>query len=329
MSTTVEVNLEVKSILPIRFSPWKQWAMLLLSLGKIKVSLLVTITSAAGYLLATGQAGAGMLLPAVAVFLQAFGSCSLNQYQERAIDASMERTRNRVLPSKRLTPKVALTISLAEIVLGSLLLLFALNPLTFLLGLFAVFWYNGVYTYLKQKTAFAVIPGALIGAIPPAIGWVSGGGDLLDPRLWGITLFFYMWQAPHFWLFLLDFEKEYEAAGLPSVTRIFSTKQIKRILFIWLLSTGVSCLLIPLFGVGASVPVRILLMALTLWLFWTAIDFFTSSSPGPSFRLAFIRLNIYVLFVIVLLSLDSFLFFSYTRTDLIIRMLASIGFKPV
>ncbi len=138
-----------------------------------------------------------------------------------------------------------------------------------------------------------------------------------------------MWQAPHFWLLLLDFGKEYEAAGLPSVTRVFSTKQLKRILFIWLLSTGVSCLLIPLFGVGASVPVRILLVGLTLWLFWITIDFFKSSSQGPSFRLAFIRLNIYVLFVIALLSLDRFLFFSYTRTDLITRMLASIGFKPV
>ena len=322
-------TIEVKPILTIQFSPWKQWAILLLSLGKIRISLFATLTSTAGYLLATGQAGTGMVLAPVAVFLQAFGSCSLNQYQERAIDASMERTRNRVLPSKRLTPKAALTISLAEIVLGSLLLLFAVNLLALLLGLFAVFWYNGVYTYLKQKTAFAVIPGALIGAIPPAIGWVSGGGDLLDPRMRGIALFFYMWQAPHFWLLLLDVGKEYEAAGLPSVTRIFSTKQLKRILFIWLLSTGVSCLLIPLFGVGASVPVRILLVGLTLWLFWITIDFLKSSSQGPSFRLAFTRLNIYVFFVIVLLSLDRFLFFSYTRTDLITRMLASIGFKLV
>ncbi len=321
-------TLEVKSISTIQFSSWKQWAILLLSLGKIRISLLVTLTAAAGYILATGQAGAPMLLPTVAVFLLAFGSCGLNQYQERAIDASMERTRGRVLPSKRLTPKAALTISLAEISLGSLLLLFAVNPLAFLLGLFAVFWYNGVYTYLKQKTAFAVIPGALIGAIPPAIGWVSGGGDLLDPGMWGIALFFYMWQAPHFWLLLFDFGKEYEAAGLPSVTKVFSTKQIKRILFIWLLSTGVSCLLIPLFGVGASVPVRILLVGLTLWLFWIAIDFFKSSSQGPAFRIAFIRLNIYVILIVALLSLDRLLNFSYTDLNLLAQVQALIGFKP-
>ena len=316
-------------MLTIQLSSWKEWAILLLSLGKIRISLFATLTATAGYLLATGQPSAPMLLPTAAVFLLAFGSCGLNQYQERAIDASMERTRGRVLPSEGLTPKAALTISITEISSGSLLLLFAVNPFAFLLGLFAVFWYNGVYTYLKQKTAFAVIPGALIGTIPPAIGWVSGGSDLLDPRLWGIALFFYMWQAPHFWLLLLDFGKEYEAAGLPSVTRVFSTRQLKRILFIWLLSTGVSCLLIPFFGIGVSVPVHILLLSLTLWLFWITIDFFSSSSPGPSFKLTFTRLNIYVLCVIALFSLDRFLFFSYTRTALITRILASIGFKPV
>ena len=321
-------TMEVKSILTIQFSSWKLWAILLLSLGKIRISLFVTVTALAGYILASGQAGAPMLLGTVAVFLLAFGSCGLNQYQERAIDALMERTRGRVLPSKRLTPKSAFTISLVEISFGSLLLLFAVNPLAFLLGLFAVFWYNGVYTYLKRKTAFAVIPGALIGAIPPAIGWVSGGGNLLDPGIWGIVLFFYMWQAPHFWLLLLDFGKEYEAAGLPSVTKVFSTKQIKRILFIWLLSTGVSCLLIPLFGVGTSLPVRILLVGLTLWLFWVAIDLFKSSSQGPAFRIAFTRLNIYVLFVIAFLSLDRLLNFSYTDLNLLVQVQALIGLKP-
>jgi len=124
-------TIEVKSILTIQLRPWREWAILLLSLGKIRISLLVTLTAAAGCILATGQAGAPMLLPTVAVFLMAFGSCGLNQYQERAIDASMERTRRRVLPSKRLTPKAALTISLTEISSGSLLLLFAGNPLAF------------------------------------------------------------------------------------------------------------------------------------------------------------------------------------------------------
>ncbi len=235
---------------------------------------------------------------------------------------------DRVLPSKRLTPKAALTISLVELSSGSFLLLFAVNPLAFLLGLFAVFWYNGVYTYLKQKTAFAVIPGALIGAIPPAIGWVSGGGDLLDPGIWGIVLFFYMWQAPHFWLLLFDFRKEYEAAGLPSVTKVFSTKQIKRILFIWLLSTGVSCLLIPLFGVGGFPPGPHPPHGSDPLAFLDCDRFFKSSSQGPAFRIAFTRLNIYVLLIVAFLSLDRLLNFSYTDLNLIAQDPGAHWIKP-
>ena len=132
-------TVEVKRSLTIQPSSWKEWAMLLLSLAKIRISLLATLTTAAGYLLATGQPDTPMLLPTAAVFLLAFGSCGLNQYQERAIDASMERTRGRVLPAQRLPPRAALTISLAEISSGSLLLLFARESLGSPVGSFRRF----------------------------------------------------------------------------------------------------------------------------------------------------------------------------------------------
>jgi protoheme IX farnesyltransferase len=304
---------------------WVEWPVLLLSLGKIRISLLAAFTAAMGQVLASGRADGQMVLIDIGVLLLAMGSCGLNQYQEREIDGRMERTKNRVLPSKRLNPRIALAISVMEVFLGSFLSLVGANPAALILGLFAVLWYNGVYTYLKRKTAFAALPGAIIGAIPPAIGWVSGGESLLDPRMWLIGLFFCIWQIPHFWFHLLDFAKDYETAGLPSMTRVFSAKQLRRILFIWLLSTGVSSLLIPLSGFAASAPARILLLGLTVWLFWTALHVFTLYSQRPSFRVAFVRLNFYVLGVIVLLSLDRFKFFGYTETGSIAGILAAIG----
>jgi protoheme IX farnesyltransferase len=308
-------------------STWVEWPVLLLSFGKMRISLLAAFTAAMGQVLASGHGGGGMVLIDIGVLLLAMGSCGLNQYQEREIDGRMERTKSRVLPSKRLKPRTALVISVMEIALGSFLSLVGANPAALILGLFAVLWYNGVYTYLKRKTAFAALPGTLIGAIPPAIGWVSGGGSLLDPRMWLIGLFFCIWQIPHFWFHILDFGKDYEAAGLPSVTRVFSAKQLKRILFIWLLSTGVSCLLIPFSGFAASAPARILLLGLTVWLFWTALRIFTRYSQMPSFRFAFVRLNLYVLGVTLLLSLDRFRFFGYTETGSITGILAAIGFR--
>jgi hypothetical protein len=87
-----------------------------------------------------------------------------------------------------------------------------------------VLWYNGVYTFLKRKSPFAAIPGAVIGAIPPAIGWICGKGALsFDPQILALSFFFFIWQVPHFWLLLLNFGRDYEKAGFPSLTRIFNS----------------------------------------------------------------------------------------------------------
>ena len=172
---------------------------------------------------------------------------------------------------------------------------------------FRCFWYNWIYTPLKQKTAFAAVPGALVGAIPPALGWVAGGGTLLDPRIGGLALFFFIWQIPHFWLLLLDSSRDYESAGLPSITKIFSTEQIKRIVFIWLLSTGVSSLIIPLFGLLSSFFSCVLSVAATSWFFWNTIIFIRSFDDRDSLRATFIKLNFYAVLVLLLLSVDRLL----------------------
>ena len=300
-------TINVRSIAGHRAASPREWANLLLHLGKIKISLLATLSTATGYLLATGKITIHMLVPTGAVFLLACGSCALNQYQDREIDQLMERTKSRPIPSGRLDPETALWISLGLILLGSLILLSGAGDLAFALGLFSVFWYNLIYTPLKRKTAFAAIPGALVGAIPPALGWVTGGGRILDPRIGGVALFFFIWQMPHFWLLLLDSSEDYERAGLPSMTKIFSAKQIRRIIFIWLLSTGVSSLTIPLFGLLNSVFFCLLLVAAMFWLFWNTIIFLRSHDDKGALSATFMKLNIYAVLVISLLSVDRLL----------------------
>jgi protoheme IX farnesyltransferase len=286
----------------------REWVNLFLHLAKIRISLLATLSTATGYLLATEKITIHMLVPTAAVFLLACGSCALNQYQEREIDQWMERTRSRPIPSGRLTPQTALGVSLGLILSGALTLFFASRGLTLALGLSAVLWYNLIYTPLKQKTAFAAVPGALVGAIPPALGWVAGGGEILDPRIGGVALFFFIWQIPHFWLLLLDASKDYENAGLPSITQFFSTRQIKRVVFIWLLSTGVSALTFPSFGLIHFDSVQLSLLIATSWFLWGAFHFFSPSPRASTLRVAFMKLNAYALAVLLLLSVDRFLF---------------------
>ena len=285
----------------------REWVNLFFHLVKIKVSLLATLSTATGYLLVGGKITAHLLVPAAGVLLLASGSCALNQYQEREIDRWMERTQLRPIPSGRLDPETALWISLSMIFLGTLTLFFGAGDLALASGLFAVLWYNLIYTPLKKKTAFAAVPGALVGVVPPVLGWVAGGGEISDPRIGGVALFFFMWQIPHFWLLLLEASRDYENAGLPSITRIFSPERMKGIIFVWLLSTGLSSLIIPLFGFLSSFIFRILLTAAASWLFWNATLFLRSHVDKDLWRATFVKLNIYAVLVIFLLSADRLL----------------------
>ncbi len=299
--------IELRKIAGNRAASWREWADLIFQLGKMNISLLATLSAATGYLLATARITIGMLVPTTAVFFLACGSCALNQYQERKVDGLMVRTRWRPLPSGRLSPGTAFSISSGLILSGFVILLAGASQVAFCLGLFAVAWYNGVYTYLKKRTAFAAIPGALTGAIPPALGWVSAGGSLLDPRIWAVALFFFLWQVPHFWLLLVDFSKDYESAGLPAITKTFSTRQIKRILFIWLLSTGVSSLILSVLGFLSSFFWYPVLMAAALWFFRNVAFFLGYPGRPVSFHTMFARLNRYVIVVISLLALGRLL----------------------
>ncbi|MFQ6672613.1 MAG: protoheme IX farnesyltransferase [Candidatus Tectimicrobiota bacterium] len=278
--------------------------MIFFELGKGRIALLAALSTATGYLLAAERLSLGILAPTVGLFLLACGASAINQYQEREIDALMQRTRGRPLPTGRVTPHQALTVALGSMLAGSLILWLGSGVPALALGLFAAFWYNGVYVHLKRVSPFAAVPGAVIGAIPPAVGWVAAGGWLFDPKILALCFFFFIWQVPHFWLLLLSYGKDYERAGLPSLTGLFSASQLAQITFVWILATAVTCLLIPLFGTVRTTLINLSLLGATVWLVWNATRFIQARGERLSFRCAFREINLYALVVISLLSLD-------------------------
>lgn len=282
----------------------QRYLKIFLDLSKGRIALLAALSTATGYLLASDSVSLAIVFPTVGLFLLACGSSALNQYQERDIDCLMKRTKGRPIPSARLTPPQALVIALLSMLSGSLILLVGSNVVALGLGLFAAFWYNAIYTPLKKRSPFAAIPGALVGAIPPAVGWAAAGGSPFDPKILALCFFFFVWQVPHFWLLLLVYGKDYEEAGLPSLTSIFTAGQLSQITFVWILATAVTCLLIPLFGTVQTTVTNLSLLGLTLWLVWGATRFFRARGEELSFRSAFREINIYALAVISLLSLD-------------------------
>jgi protoheme IX farnesyltransferase len=271
---------------------------IIIELSKVRIACLATASAATGFVLAWRGVSPVMLPMLAGVFLLACGAGALNQAQEGDIDALMKRTRNRPVPSGRIRARGAALVAVALIATGSALL--AAVPVAMLLGFVTVLWYNGVYTPLKRVSAFAAIPGGVVGAIPPVIGWVTAGGSATDPRIVAVAFFFFVWQVPHFWLLLLRIGGEYERAGLPTLTTIFTRPQFARIIFVWMIATVVACVSMPLFGVSSAAWTQAGLIVSSLWLGWHATRMVRSNGD----RLAFHQINMYALLVISLLSLS-------------------------
>jgi protoheme IX farnesyltransferase len=273
-----------------------------LCLCKVKISFFAALSAVTGLLL--GAHEPWLILPALitGVFLMACGACALNHWQEHATDALMRRTAGRPIPSGRIKPSHALFFAAALICTGAMALLFTGELAAPLLGLAAVLWYNGFYTWFKSRNAFAAIPGALVGAIPPTIGWIAGGGNLLDPRLAILSFFFFMWQVPHFFIHLLVFGKEYEKAGLPSLTAVFTGAQLDRLTFQWIMATAVSLQFVIFFGLVRSSLVHISLLAVSLWLAINGINFMRAHAPG--YTGLFKRTNYLMLTVMLFIFFD-------------------------
>jgi protoheme IX farnesyltransferase len=243
-------------------------------------------------------------MPTLGVFFLACGSSTFNNYQERATDALMTRTKSRPIPSGKLSAGEAVFFGSLLLLAGSAILFVSANLISMLLGWLAVFWYNIIYTPMKKKFALAVVPGSLIGALPPVIGWTAAGGELLDPAVLALAAFFFIWQIPHFWLLLMIHGKDYSQAGFPTLTDLFTTPQLSRITFIWIVALSISCLMLPFFNVTSSKVITIFLLLLGSWLVIKTSRILSDTVGKIGFRKAFIDINLYVLIVIVSLSID-------------------------
>ncbi|MCE5262162.1 MAG: UbiA family prenyltransferase [Deltaproteobacteria bacterium] len=273
-----------------------------LGLCKATLSMFAALSAATGFLLA--GVSKGTVLPALifGVFLMACGASALNQYQERKTDSGMPRTAGRPIPAGKIEPRAALRFSWALIGSGAVMLLFSFGWRAPMLGLACVLWYNGIYTRLKAHHAFAAIPGALVGAIPPAIGWTAGGGSLSDFRLAAICFFFFMWQVHHFLIHQKAFGSEYQAIHFPSLTAVFTPPQLERLTLQWLLGAAASLQLVILYGLIRSSLVQLLVLAASLGFAACEIAFIRregSGDPG-----IFMSTNYFMLTVILLILAD-------------------------
>jgi protoheme IX farnesyltransferase len=217
-----------------------------LELSKARLSALVVFTTFAGFLLASPAAidWGRALLTVLGTTLAAFGANALNQWIEAARDARMLRTARRPLPSGRLTPGRALLFGLLTGLGGPLLLAVTVNAASAALALLTLLIYVAIYTPLKTRTSLNTLVGAVVGGLPPLIGWVAVAGEISTGG-WILAAILFVWQVPHFLALAWMYREDYERGGYRMLPQLDDTGRL----------TGFACSIYSL----ALVPLVLLL----------------------------------------------------------------------
>jgi protoheme IX farnesyltransferase len=188
-----------------------------LELAKARLSALVVATTAAGFVAAGGPLSEQVSVAGCCVVgtaLCSFSAAAWNQILERDRDAKMKRTQQRPLVQGHLTLTEASVAATLWGVAGTSLLALGTDPVTTALGLSNIGLYAGLYTYMKPRSVYNTWVGAVVGAIPPVMGWTAAtGGSMLDldAMMLGTTL--YLWQMPHFFALSYMHRADYKRGG--------------------------------------------------------------------------------------------------------------------
>ncbi len=273
---------------------------------KFVLSFAVSLSALFAYIMAKGEIGLDMFLATFSVLLVAMGVSTLNQVQEYREDSKMERTKNRPIAAGRMSPRTGVVIAVV-LILISFVLIYALLGLTGInFFAFAFLWYNLMYTPLKKRSALAVVPGALLGVIPPAIGWLVAGHTLFELEFIAIAVYYFIWQVPHFWLLVMLFHGDYKDGGYPTAMRLFGEGTLQRLTFVWLILTiQAGIFMVYTFNVYSNITIA-LSVGLGVWAFFTSVKLLKREFKLTDARSIFWKINAAFLGIIVLLSIDEY-----------------------
>lgn len=194
--------------------------------------------------------------------------CVLNNYLDRDLDAKMDRTRRRALPSGRMSPRFVAAYGTLLGIAGLSLLTFMANPLAATLGLIGLFVYVWVYTYwLKRTSVWNTVIGAISGSMPPVIGYVAVV-NTLDMGAWILFAILFLWQPPHFWALAIRRKKEYRDAGFQMLPSVRGNYQTKLSMVRYVVPLVPASLLLYLYGYVGEIYFYV---ATALGLFWAVM----------------------------------------------------------
>jgi len=264
----------------------------------------VSLTGFTGYFIFNPHFSIKIILISFGILLMAVSASALNQIQEAGLDSKMKRTHDRPIPAGRINLKHAIIFSLCNLFAGTVIIYSSGNLKSALIGLFTILWYNGIYTYSKRITAFAVVPGALTGALPLLIGWVAAGGGIWDKPIIFLEFLFFTGQIPHFWLMILKYGEEYNKAGIPSLTDIFKRDQINRLTFTWVVTSVIAAIFLCYFEIIRTGAIIVILLVASAFLIWKFSGLIKTGADKITYKKYSILLNLYFFLILLLLISD-------------------------
>jgi protoheme IX farnesyltransferase len=278
---------------------------------KAGLAISVLFSSIAGYFLGVNEQNpfqwSVLLMLIVGGYCMVGASNAYNQVIEKDIDALMDRTKNRPVPSGRMSPRVALVVASLLTIVG-ISLLYMINPKSAMFGAISIFLYTSVYTPLKTVTSLSVFVGAFPGAIPFMLGWVAATGEF------GIeagTLFLiqFFWQFPHFWAIGWFLYEDYEKAGifmLPTGKKDQGTALQIILYSVWLIVAS----LLPALGYTGRfyiTPVAaVLVFLLGLWMLFYAVKLYKVKTAKAARTLMLVSVS-YITLLQLVYIIDKFL----------------------
>lgn len=195
-----------------------------LQLSKFRLGSMVVMSTAFGFLLAPGVFDAALFASTVigTAFTVASAN-SINQYLEVEYDSMMKRTKNRPLPAGHMSLNHALAFGVTTGVVGTIILGTLVNPLCATLAFSNIILYTLVYTPMKRVHTLNTAVGAIVGAIPPLIGWAAQTGGL-EAGAWVAFLILALWQMPHFHALSWPLRFDYGGAGYRMLANVNPNK---------------------------------------------------------------------------------------------------------
>ncbi|MCG9516481.1 heme o synthase [Acinetobacter pittii] len=244
-----------------------------------------------------------LLLTLIGTTLVVASGCVVNNVIDQDIDTKMQRTQNRALVKKTISPTVALIYALVLGVIGFSILWFGVNGYAFLFAMIGFIVYVGFYSLWTKRTSIhQTVIGSISGASPPVIGYTAVTHQF-DAAALLLFLAYALWQMPHSWAIAIYRFDDYKNAGIPilPVARSIYRTKIECVIYILLFAAvlnGLYC-----FGY-TNIFFLITFNALTAyWLYLSVIGF-----KAENDQLWAKRFFLYSVILITLLSLS----FSFT-----------------